>query len=166
MFLKATSAYSPKGVPLYFSPLLLELFTGNPSFPLFSNGNLSKYLFDSKCVRRRTTFVNVLPLNYYTTFIYLFIHSFIHRQSFIIIVNLSMEWTKQWPSRTGTRKLESFRFEDAWTSMRFNLKFLRVFSTKGHPGKLTSLLLFTKKVRTVSGYLYWSRLSPVPVAKW
>ena len=29
--------------------------------------------------------MNVLPLNYYTTFIYLYIHTFIH--SFIIIVN-------------------------------------------------------------------------------
>ena len=96
IYLKTTSAYSPKGVPLYFSPLLLELFTREPSFPLFSNGNLSKYLFDSKYVRQGTTFVNVLPLNYYTIFIYLFIHSFIHSvsQSFIIIVNLS-NWSRQ-----------------------------------------------------------------------
>ena len=151
IFLKATSAYSPKGVPLYLSSLLLELFTGNPSFQMaaFPNTSSTRNMLDEE---------PLLWMFYHSIIIqHLFTYSFIHSfsqsvsQSVIIIVNLSMEWTKQWPSRTGTRKLESFRFEDAWTSMRFNLKFLRVFSTKGHPGKLTSLLLFTKKVRTVSG---------------
>ena len=67
--------------------------------------------------------------------------------------------------------LESFRSEDEneclsiihGASTRFNLKFLRVFLKKKTLRK-ASIYFFHQKSQY--GYLYWRKLSPLPIAKW
>ena len=49
-----------------------------------------------------------------------------------------------------SHSLESFRFEDEDNyDVRFDLKFIRVFSKYGLPGKLHFTIIFTGKVSTV-----------------
>ena len=90
----------------------------------------------------------------------------------------------EWEDRSGPKSfllmnlsgiklviLESFRSEDEneclsiihGASTRFNLKFLRVFLKKKTLRK-ASIYFFHQKSQY--GYLYWRKLSPLPIAKW
>ena len=49
------------------------------------------------------------------------------------------------------------------TSTRFNFTFFSMFSKQRHPGKLHFTFFHQK---SSYGYLYWRRLSTLPIAKW
>ena len=72
---------------------------------------------------------------------------------FSFIIPVTVKWST----------VESFRSEDEFTSTRFNLKSLRVFSKKNTPRKASSYFFSPKSLYS---YLDWRMLSPLQIVKW